>query len=171
MKIQSDFFDDDDSELNQLRQQWMKTIEGKGGICPCCGQRGKIYRYKITQHYALCLRWIQVNGDEEGWVNVQKVGPRWMLKSKTHTQLAHWKLVEPQSKRSGVWRVTALGHQFISGEVEVPAAIYVFNNTIYGVDQTQTSYRSCFGVHFDFDELMSTRFDWSKVNYEPRRKK
>jgi hypothetical protein len=45
----------------------------------------------------------------------------------------------------------------------VPKAVYVYDNTVWAVDKDETSFRGCFGVNFDFDELMSTQFKWSNV--------
>ena len=163
MKAQTDLFDDELLHLNQLQEDWKKTIKGGGGHCPICERWGKVNKYKMTEHLALSLRWIHAHGDTEGWVNVQKKAPRWIMKSKTYNLLEHWGLLESRGFRTGIWRVTNTGRRFIYGEIRVPSAVYVYDNIIWGVDEQQKSFRSCFGVHFDFDELMSSRFDWSKV--------
>ena len=168
---QKDMFSDDDSFLNKLKEQWETAIMGDGGNCPCCGKWGKVYKYKLSQHLALALRWIVVHGKENGWVHVQNTAPRWMLKSKTYPLLAHWKLIEHQSNRSGIWRATYIGTMFSEGQINQPSAVYIYDNDIWGFDSAEVSFRGCFGDHFDFDEMMSTRFDWSKVKPETRRKK
>ena len=168
---QDSLFDDDDS-LYIAKQKWKHTIEGDGGHCPCCGKWGKVYKLKLSQSLALALKWIVDHGDpKSGWVDVQNKGPRWMLKSKIYPLLAHWKLIESGQKRSGIWRATTAGHAFVQGVASAFAAVYIYDNTVWAYDPEVTSFQGCFGKHFDFDELMSTRFDWSSVKLEERRKK
>jgi hypothetical protein len=154
-----DIFDD---PLQDLKHEWKQTIEGEGGCCPVCGKFGKVYKYKLSQALALALKWV-ADHSTDGAVDVQAAGPRWMLRSKTYPLLAHWGLIASQSSRSGVWYVTPKGKAFLSGSILVPKAVYVYDNTVWAVDKDETSFRGCFGVNFDFDELMSTQFKWSNV--------
>ena len=149
--------------LEIARETWRNAIEGDGAYCPCCDKWGKVYKMKLSQHLALCLRWIATHGDEDGWVDVQNSAPRWILKSKTYNLLVHWGLIQGRDKRSGVWRATPRGRDFINANCTMPAAVYIYNNQVWGVDATQTSFRGCFGKHFNFDEMMSTQFRWSEV--------
>lgn len=151
----------DDEGMGAAKAKWRKAIEGEGAFCPCCGRWGKVYKIKLSEHLALCLRWIATHGDKDGWVNVQNTAPRWMLKSKTYTLLEHWNFIESQSKRSGVWRANAAGVAFASGIGSASSAAYIYDNTVWALDPEQVTFRGCFGKHFDFDEMMSTRFDWS----------
>ena len=68
---QFDMFDGEGAFLGKMRHHWNKAIEGEGAFCPCCGKWGKVYKTKISQHLALCLRWISMHGDADGWVDVQ----------------------------------------------------------------------------------------------------
>jgi hypothetical protein len=162
-------FDDDrtrdifDDPLQRMKKEWRETIEGDGGCCPVCGQFGKVYRMRLTQTMALAVKWIADHGNPDGWVEVQSTGPRWMIRGKTYSMIAHWGLIESQSRRSGIWRVTPKGRDFLSGKVLVPDAVYIYDNDVWAVSKDETSFRGCFGVNFDFDELMSTQFKWSNV--------
>lgn len=168
--MQQEFFDDNDS-LYIAKKKWQDTIGGKGGHCPCCGKWGKVNKYKLSQALALALKWIVDHGHPQtGWVDVQNKAPRWMLKSKTYPLLAHWNLIESGGKRSGVWKANAAGVAFASGLGSIPSAVYTYDNTVWAYDKEQTSFRGCFGRHFDFDEMMSTRFDWSNVTLTRKRK-
>lgn len=151
--------------LEGVREEWVATIEGKGGTCPCCDRWGKVNKLSLSQHLALCLRWIYLNGDknDDGWVHVQNKAPRWMLKSKTYSTLEHWGLIEGMEKRSGVWRATPKGIAFQNSSIMVPASVYIYNKKVWGIDSVETSFQGCFGKHFNFDEMMSERFDWSNV--------
>lgn len=148
-----------------LRDDWKSTIEGDGGYCPCCDRWGKVYKMGLTQHLALCLRWIHVHGDknDDGWVHVQTKAPRWMLRSKTYSTLEHWGLIESKLKRSGYWRTTPKAEVFMKSLIMVPSHVYVYNDNVWAVDSEETSFAGCFHKHFDFDEMMGQRFDWSNV--------
>jgi hypothetical protein len=163
MVDQYDMFDGEGAFLIKLRSMWAKGIEGDGGFCPCCGKWGKIAKFKLRQYYALSLRWIAINGEEDGWVNVQAKGPKFIMRSKNYAQLKHWGLIESKENKSGIWRVTQRGLDFMNGITTMPIAVYTYNKQIFGFDNEQTSYRGLFGVHFDYDEMMSARFDWASI--------
>lgn len=150
--------------LKNLQDEWDRTITGEGGCCPVCGKFGKVYKYKLSQALGLALKWIKDHAGEDGWVDVQTRGPRWMIRSKTYPLLAHWQFIESKNARSGVWRVTDLGRDFLSGFEVAPRAVYVYDNKVMALDAENISYRGCFGVRFDFDELMSDQFNWANVH-------
>jgi hypothetical protein len=149
--------------LRKLHSEWEETIRGDGGCCPVCGKFGKVYKIKLSQALALALKWIADSGDEDGWVDVQTNGPRWMLRAKTYALLAHWGFIESKNSRSGIWRVKSRGRAFLSGESVAPVAVYIYDNHVKAFDAEGTSFRGCFGVKFDFEELMSSNFNWANV--------
>ena len=158
--VTRDIFDD---PLQKLKREWQETIEGDGGCCPVCGKFGKVYKINLSQALALSLKWIADNGGEDGWVDVQTKGPRWMLRAKTYALLVHWGFIESQSPRSGIWRANAKGRAFLGLEVVAPKAVYIYDNHVMALDAEGTSFRGCFGVKFDFDELRSSNFNWANV--------
>lgn len=161
---QFDMFDGEGAFLAKMRHNWNKAIEAEGAFCPCCGKWGKVYKTKLSQHLALCLRWMFVHGDEaDGWVDVQNKGPRWMLKSKTYPLLEHWDLIESKATRSGIWRVTLKGQDFVQGLINLPNAVHIYDNKVWGFEADEVSFRQCFGNHFDFDEMMSSQFKWANI--------
>lgn len=160
---QASLFMSEKDWMDNMKSNWDMAIKGDGAFCPCCGKWGKVYKYKLSQHLALCLRWIVIHANKDGWVDVQNTAPRWMLKSKTYPLLAHWEMIESQSKRSGVWRATTRGVAFASGIATAPESVYVYDAGNWGFADEEVSFRGCFGRHFDFDEMMSERFDWSKL--------
>lgn len=160
---QIDMFDSQEAFIRSLKEEWKKEIEGKGGQCPCCEKFGKVYKMKMSQHLALCLRWIFIHGDADGWVDVQNSAPRWMMKSKTYPLLEHWNLIESKGHRSGVWKVTSRGIEFVHGYRTVPVAVHIYDNRIWGFEKSETDFKSCFGKHFDFEEMMEGEFNWAKI--------
>ena len=164
MTEQFDMFGDESAWLGKLRGNWAKAIEGGGAICPCCDRKGKVYRARLHQTMAMALRWIAINAeDNEGWVRVQERGPRWMLKGKNYCLLEHWGLIESKGNRSGIWRATFRGIGFMHGLNTISEAVYIYDNKVWGFDEKETSFRGCFGKHFDFDEMMSAQFNWANL--------
>jgi hypothetical protein len=163
--MQMDMFGDEKAFLAKQRMAWAKAIEGDGAICPCCDRKGKINRGKLSQHLALALKWIEVHGDPEddGFVDCQGSNQVHLLRSKTYSQMKHWDLVEPKAGRSGFWRVTSKGKEFLLGKITVPQAVYVYNDKVFGFDDKEISFRQCFGRHFNFDEMMSSQFRWENI--------
>lgn len=154
--------------LVDLRKRWKDTISDDGGCCPVCGRWGKVYRYRLTQTLALSLKWIADHGDEDGWTDVQKTGPRWMLRSKTYPLLTHWRMIESRDFRSGIWRVNEYGRRFINGADQAHRAVFVYDDRVMGVEEERVTFRACFGVKFNFDELMSANFNWANLAIPPR---
>jgi len=161
--MQIDMFETEGMMLARLRADWTKAIEGNGGHCPCCGRWGKVYTQRLTQSMALALRWIMVHGEQDGWVQVQERAPRWMMRGKTYSLLEHWGLIESKAHRSGVWRATHYGQDFVLGHCEAHAAVHVYDNKVWGLSAETVKFRDCFGKDFDFDLLMSDRYDWSVI--------
>lgn len=159
-------FNEEAEYLDRLRSSWKQTIAGDGGKCPCCDKWGKVYKIKLSQHLALCLKWMIDHKRDDDWVDVQNTAPRWMLKSKTYPLLEHWALIESQAARSGKWRATKVGIDFVAGVVTMPEAVYIYDNRRWGFEEKGVTFRQCFGKHFDFNELMSVQFNWANLKKE-----
>ena len=160
---QIDMFNGEEAYLRKMRENWKKNIEEKGGHCPCCERFGKVYKRKMNQHLALCLRWIYVHGEEDGWVDVQNKAPRWILKSKTYPLLEHWNLIESKENGSGVWKATDQGREFIHGYRAVPVAVHIYGNRLWGSEVEDIDFKNCFGKHFNFEEMMEAEFNWANI--------
>lgn len=149
--------------VKELKALWMQTIEGRGGCCPVCGQFGKIYKTRLRATLVLGLKWMADHAGKDGWVNVQSSGPRWMLRGKTYSLLTHWGFVESGGAKSGHWRVTPLGRDFINGQVLAPEAVYIYDNKLMAVSEKTVTLRQSLEIQFDFDELMSAQFKWENL--------
>ena len=161
--LQFDMFEGDQPLLDRMRVSWWKAAEGQGAICPCCDRKGKVYRIKLHRTFAYALRWTYLNGEKDGWVDVQNKGPRFILKSKNYGMLTHWGMLESAGNRSGLWRVTQKGKDFMDNLITVPSSIFIYDNKAWGESDEQVSFQGCFKEAFDYDEMMSARFDWSKI--------
>lgn len=156
--------------LDDLKSTWRATIEGDGGYCPCCGKWGKISPQGMNETRALALLWMsRAPCDAEGWVDVPRIAPRWLLRGKTHTTLQHWGLVEPGAhtdhtkKADGMWRVTTQGLHFICGTLSLPKKAYIYNNKVKGWSDERVYFRDCFGLRFNYDEVMADNFNLNAI--------
>jgi len=164
MNHQIDMFDDGTRDfLKELREDWKIKIQGNGAVCPCCDRKGKVNMFRFTQTWAITLKWMFDHQGDDGWVNVQRGAPRIVLRGKNYSMIANWGLIESQTNRSGVWRLTQEGKDFVQGYTRIPIKLFTYNNSAWGFSSEETSFRGCFGKHFDFDEMMSFQFKWENL--------
>jgi hypothetical protein len=105
-------------------EQMQAKIETDGeATCPCCSRPTKIrprtlhaemiqFLVELVDHY-------QVTQD---WVPIKKL---FTGKSGDYGKLVHWELTEAREGTPGFWRPTALGVQFVLGEVRLPITAHL----------------------------------------------
>jgi len=132
-----------------------------GTICPCCGQICKLYPRKLNSTMARGLIWMVREFERTGrWICVPEKAPRFVLKTKEYGTLAHWGLVEPRpnddpsKKRSGYWRPTQKGIDFVYRRRMVPSHVFLYNNRVRKVSTTHIYIDEALASHFDYSELM-----------------
>lgn len=168
--MQFTLFGKPDKYLADLRAEWRNTIEGDGGRCPCCDRWGKINAQPLSEIMALGLLWFsRTKGDANGWIDVPKRAPRWMMRGKTYATLARWELLEKNGgsddgkKSIGLWRITKKGRDFINGDIAVPDRVYTYNNNIEGFSNRLFYFYDCFGKHFHYETVMSDNFNLNAI--------
>ena len=140
--------------LNVLRRNWREIVEGEGGHCPCCGRWGRVYKRNINETMARSLIWLCKAPHENGWVDVPKHAPRWLIRSNQLPTLRWWDLVQRagsrdmEKKHSGLWRPTELGRAFAKGEISVPKTVYTYAGEREKYGDEITTISECFGTHF-----------------------
>jgi hypothetical protein len=156
--------------LKRLRADYRKVLEGDGGNCPCCERWGKINTFHLDETNALSLLWMKKNEkDADGWIHTAKVAPRWMMRAKSFSTMRHWGLVESapnddkEKKGAGVWRLTNKAHNFIGGKVRLPKKAFVYNRTLVAYGDQEIYISECFGKRFNYEEVMSDRFDINQI--------
>jgi len=158
--------------LNELKDSWQETIEGDGGHCPCCNRWGKINAFSLNETFAFILKWMSESpADEEGYINLGESAPRWAMRGKNYSLLKHWKLIEQHPKnddttkrKSGMWRLTQTGFDFVNLKIDLPLKAFVYDNEAVGFSKETVFFPNCFGKKFDYAEVMSTTFKWSMIN-------
>jgi hypothetical protein len=154
----------------QLREEWEK-----GTTCPCCNQRVKLYKRRITGSMAVGLIFFS------NYYFDNKIDPVEYLKpinvfnkikdtttynvhnlNTNFALLRYWELIEPLkeeradgSNRNGFYRITNRGYKFIAGTLEVPKLVKLYNQKTKGFDaQEMVTIKDCLGTKFNYKELM-----------------
>lgn len=130
-----------------------------GAICPTCTQHAQIYRRQIYSRMARDLIALWRAGGTEEFVHAPTVLRR---ARGDDAKLRYWGLIEEESERrpdggrTGYWRVTEKGADFVRGLIRLPKHALVYNGRLLGMDDSETcSIQQCLGVQFDYNELMA----------------
>lgn len=149
--------------IAQLRAVWRTTIEGSGGHCPVCNRWGKVYARPVNRTMARSLIWLaHATTNAEGWVDVPKSGPRWLVQSNQLPTLRWWGLVarkenegETNTKHSGYWCVTDKGLDFLNNGARIPKKVFTYNDTVEAYSAETVTIRDCFKDNFDYQATMT----------------
>lgn len=143
-----------------VSRQRLRDKLDDGTRCPCCDQNAKRYQRKLNSSMAAALCWMWSHA-RDLWIEVPQVAPAWVLKAREYPKLEMWGLIESKPKEqgqkgrtSGIWRITALGAQFVRGCCDVPRYAYVYNGNVDDMSQARTDIRAALGDRFDYAELM-----------------
>lgn len=160
--------------LEQAQQLAIDAIEGNGGNCRCCGQYMQLYRTVFNNNLARCLRafyeldcekrakWLRINGarirqgkapleEYTGWIHVAQI-----TRTKRelglgifhYSALARWAVIQSRSPKSGYWRMTQIGFDFISGAIEIPAGCYTYDNNVLGFTKRMLDFETALGLPY-----------------------
>ncbi len=149
-------------------KQWLRTKFEKGADCPCCGQFVKLYKRKLNSSMAYVLVLLS---RVRGYVHVPSFINEQVSDAKIAAavrgdwaKLEHWGLIEPElgvrddgSKRTGRWRITAHGRNFVAGNTHTHSHVFIFNGKRVAWDgDTQLIFiHDALGDRFNYRELMS----------------
>jgi hypothetical protein len=131
---------------------------GSGVPCPCCGQNVKLVPRKLSREMVkwlvhLVRQWEQ----HHDWINMRK----YPTQRGDYAYLKHWKLCEqepenpdPTKTRSGYWRPTRKGIDFVYDRIKLPSHALVFDKKCYAFrEETQVTIHDSMGEFFDIREL------------------
>ena len=132
----------------------------EGIDCPLCTRRVAVQNRPINATMLLCLRWlISASNEGDRWVHVPTEGPKWLQRTKQHTTLRWWGLIEsgrqgrkkdPKAPGEGYWRPTEKGITFIKGEVSVDLRVVTFNDNVLGYTGPKVFGQDVMGEGFKF---------------------
>lgn len=130
----------------------------EGTKCPCCDQHAQIYRWSLYSTAArMLLRMYEAGGATE-FVESKRVKRTGDGGSCSHLRL--WGLVEQEAERrpdggkSGWWRVTLPGEQFLMGATTIPKYAYVYNGEVLRYDGPPRTISDVMGHPFSWHEHM-----------------
>jgi len=147
------------TDMQLARADWRKTIQGGGGVCPCCDRWGKVYARSINKTMARSLIWLAHHSADGTWMDVPKTAPKWLLRSNQLATLRWWGLVQrkpsadDEDKHSGMWRATKAGKAFANNEIAVPKKAFTYNGEVEGFSEETITVDKCV-ERFNYHEVM-----------------
>jgi len=146
-------------------KQFLRENMTNGTICPCCNNFVKMYQRKLTSTMVFCLIHFKKNMDRNGNDFQRFISILDQMKL-TPTQRADWqklvyfKLIEPETNerghvRSGFYRLTKIGIDFVNHQTSVPEFANVYNSKVFGYSETKINISQAIKNKFNYLELMS----------------
>lgn len=161
-----------------FRGGWKACIETEGGRCNVCDRWGKINAYAMSGVMVRSMVWLYHTHLSTGqdWINVPALAPRLVTRSYSISKLKHWGFVvykeeEAPTKaeremgvtrkvrKSGLWKLTDTGKDFILNNTTAPKHAFIYNDTLIKMDDELTTARQSLTEKFDYDTMMQTRYD------------
>ncbi len=154
--------------LAEAKAEFFEGARGKGAICPCCGQFGKVYKRKIHSGMAAILV-LLYRHQNLGFVHVltllsSSVSPAVAahIGGGDFAKLRFWGFIEEKQvatkkgrmQGNGEWRITGEGARFVEGSIETPKYIWLYNDSFLGFHGEQVSIYDALGEKFSYAELM-----------------
>lgn len=150
-----------ENALSASKRETMAKAREKGTSCPCCGQFVKVYRRTINSTMARQLiKAYQKHGDQ--WFHTRDVVLEKSAGAGDFSKLECWGLIYRQphvqglegKRTSGMWKITALGKDFIEGSAVVKQYAYIFNGKLLELDGVDIHIEHALGKQFDYREIM-----------------
>jgi len=136
-------------------KDWLRDRVDDGARCPCCQQFAKVYRRKINSGMARALIQCYLIGRGQ-YVHATELG------SHETAQLQWWGLLEeqpakrPDGGRTGWWRITPLGEDWMRGKARVPKYVAIYDGKLMAPPHGDWwGIREAVGTKFDLDDLMA----------------
>ena len=148
-------------------QDWLRKLVNDGVRCPCCTQWAQVYYRTINSGMAIgairLYRWQQDHPGE--FAHLPTIVGR---RSSEEAKLSYWHLLEeepatrPDGGRTGRWRLTNSGIEWVKGTTTMPWYAKVYNDRVLwyslesrsGQVKGRKSIRDALGDGFDYNDLM-----------------
>jgi len=134
----------------------------KGYNCPCCGQLCKRYFRKLNANMAVTVIAMFIK-KKFGFIRVEEfLRVNGYQRSGDFPYLVHWGILEKMqgkrgdgSSRTGFYKLTDKGRQFVQGNITVPQTLIFYNGKCEGFEGDEITIQQALGKRFDYRELMS----------------
>lgn len=137
----------------------LRGLLDDGERCPCCTQRAQVYRRSIHSSMARGLIKLYKRQPHIAFHEIALFMEHRELAD--FAKLAYWGLVEEQpslredgSNRTGFWKITDLGLDFVEGRVTVAKHARVYDGRCLGLAGPDVAIKDCLGRRFSYAELM-----------------
>lgn len=153
----------DDMTIGEARGILRELVKGPGGhACPICTQHAQVYRWSLyASAVAMLMRMHHLGGTAEF---VESKAVKVPGQGGDATRLRFWGLVEqekerrPDGGRSGWWRVTTAGSEFVRGLRSIPKYAYTYDGRCLELGGSQVTVRDALGKSFDYDKMLRGEF-------------
>lgn len=143
-------------------QRHVVSRMGRGTDCPCCGQRVQLYRrglYRAPVSGLVSLCKATQAGD---FTHTPDIFQGVVARGGDFTKLVHWGFIEPEpgdrddgSKRTGRWRPTQAGVDFLRGK-PAPRYAFIFDGNCVGFSKEKITVSEALGEPFNYAALMGS---------------
>lgn len=142
-------------------KEFLRLNADDGCICPCCDQRVKFYKNKLSARKAIYLIKLYHLTKDGNYVHALSALE---ANSGEYALLRHWGLIEESQeaptedvKSNGLWRITEKGKKFVLGDIKVPRHATVFDNRFLGYrdEKDLVGIKDALGMKFSYFELMN----------------
>lgn len=150
----------EDSSLGDAKA-WLRERLDDGEKCPCCTQFARVYRWSLYGTAVRALGLYERLGSltPDGFVHTMKLKDHGHRGQGDASRLQHWGLVvrdtwpRDDGGRSGYWRVTGKGRDFLYGRTTIPKYVHVYDGRVLATSGPQVTVHQCLG-RFSYDEIV-----------------
>ena len=150
----------DDDTVKRLQSKLVEFAED-GSLCPCCGQRVRVYRRKLTSamaHFLILFAHAEM-ASPEPWLSISSIRG---VRGGDYAKLRFWRLIEQkplepgeqtQSGTTAMWRLTNTGWDYVRRDIALPSHVFVYDNNYLGPAGKYKTIDAALGDKFDYHEL------------------
>jgi hypothetical protein len=151
----------DDSTVGEAKAYLRTSLKTTGARCPCCTQFSKMYRWSLYSTAVRALSLYYRLGGTTDFVHSNDLKDHGHRGQGDASRLSHWGLVEEQKvvagpgARSGYWRVTKLGEDFLLDRVRIPKYVWVYDSKPHSFEGDLIGVKDALGKKFSYASMMA----------------
>jgi len=142
-----------DRTLAEAREVLRANLEtGKSSCCPTCGQNTKLYARNFRAPWLKALRVLA----ESIYLSARQMED--ICGSRDYPVLSNFGLAHCNPS-DGMWRISALGRDFLDGRITIPMHAVIYNKDVIGFDERRRIHIDDIDPEerFSLRELLSTK--------------
>lgn len=139
-----------------------RLVNGAKEDCPCCGRYAQMYDRKLYATIGRKLIKLYRLGGATEYVHTSRLVEQGETGIGDFGKARYWNFIEEQpitqdnKKKSGYWKLTAFGVDFVTGRIRVASRVMLFDDRVYGFSEELINIRECLeSGGFNYNELMS----------------